>query len=122
MTHVQTLELADVSTLVRVIGRDATAGQVLALAVQRQGAPFSVLGTPDPAADDPAMVDPALVIARPARLAAEPAPGLGYAGFTPEQRFLFLEWVAEPEKPAPPAFLHLYLSMLEVALVEAGAQ
>ncbi len=121
MTHSAAFDPANAPPTLRIAGRDATAGQVLALAVQRADAPFTVLGTPDPAADDPAQVDPALLIAQPAGPVPDPAPGLGYAGFTPEQRFGFVEWVAKPEAPAPPAFLQLYIAMLEVAAVEGSA-
>jgi hypothetical protein len=50
------------------------------------------------------------------------ATGIGYAGLTPLQRGHFLQWVAEPGAPAPPAFQQLYLAHLEVGLLEGGTK
>lgn len=51
----------------------------------------------------------------------EPAPGLGYSGFSPEQRAAFLAWTLQPAMPACAAFQQLYLANLEVQLLEDGA-
>lgn len=57
-------------------------------------------------------------------LFAAPAPSLGYAGFTPEQRAAFLAWAAQPRAMtsvgAPPtAYRQLYCAALEVTLIES---
>jgi hypothetical protein len=115
--------LLSTNRLVRIAGRDAPAAQVL----RSSPAHLVQLRPVDPAqplVDDYTQIDLGLQTTPPAKLAAPPPPqpGVGYAGMTPAQRGAFLEWLAEPTAPAPPAFQQLYLAQLEVNLLEGGTR
>jgi len=112
--------------LLRRAGHDAPAAAVALLAAARGSLPvvISQLSDPDLADDtqaDYAQIDHTLVLVQPPALTELPAPadGLGYSGFTPQQRAAFLRWAAKPTDEAPPAFQQLYLANLEIRLLEA---
>ncbi len=110
--------------LIRIVGHDAAASQVLALARSRALLPVQILATSQLIEADYTQIDMALSIAPPADSTVTPAPqlGLGYGGLTPEQRQLFLNWLDDPTAPAAPAFQQLYIAHLESRLFEASAQ
>jgi hypothetical protein len=114
------LSLLKSNRLVRIAGRDKPAAQVMqsgpAHLVQLRpvdGVQLSII-------NDYAQIDLDLQTAPPAKQTTPPPPqlGVGYAGMTPAQRGAFLDWLAEPTAPAPPAFQQLYLAQLEVNLLE----
>ena len=47
-----------------------------------------------------------------------PRSGLGYAGMTPDQRGVLLDWLAEPARPIAVSYQDLYVAQLEVRLFE----
>ncbi len=110
--------------LIRVIGQDAPATQVLATARAQQTLPVQILSLTEATTDDYAQTDPALQVAAPTPTTLGEAPrlNLGYAGFTPQQRYQFLSWLDDPRAAAPLAFQQLYLANLEVRLFEAPRQ
>ncbi len=116
--------LTQIHPFVRVKGRDQTAAQLLqtagdALPIQPH--------TPPPNAsslDDYAQIDPALTVSRPAEQADDPfvdAPPvrLGYAGYSPVQRYRLLHWLRHPLDDGPNAFQQLFIAHLECALFDA---
>ncbi len=106
--------------LLRVADRDAPLAEVVAHA-QARALPITLHGAAS--GEDFALIDLALAAATDALLpVAEtaPAPGLGYAAFTPRQRGWFLAWQGTPLTPAPLAFQQLYLANLEVRLLEGN--
>jgi hypothetical protein len=113
--------------LVRMVGRDAPVRVVLADAVRRLSRDvvrFETVAPGEVGADyDYAQIDAALTITAATPPAAdqpisEPAPGVGYSGLSPAQRWAFLQWLKTPDEPAPRAFQQLYLASLEVRLLE----
>lgn len=110
--------------VVRVAGRDRPLSAVVTDAHARTLPVALKCAAPSPA-EDFALLDPALTVAAikfdaPNQDEPAPAPGLGYAAFTPRQRGWFLAWQATPLSPAPPAFQQLYLANLEVRLLEGN--
>lgn len=106
---------------VRVVGRDAPAGQVLAALATNAPPYLQIRAVLDSTPDDYTQIDPMLQAdteTADATLIPTPATGIGYAGFTPQQRFQFLQWVTAPEEPAPPPYQQLYLAHLEARLFE----
>lgn len=108
--------------IVRVAGRDRPLSAVVAHA---RALPVALKCAAPAPTEDYALLDPALTVAAVAFDALDenepaPAPGLGYAAFTPRQRGWFLAWQATPLSPAPPAFQQLYLANLEVSLLEGN--
>lgn len=105
------------SPLLRITGRDLGAGEQLQQAAPRL--PASVIVQPlTPATTDYTQIDHSLAVTPSPQLATAPTAGVGYAGFTPEQRYHFLAWSLDVETPAPPAFRQLYLANLEVNLFD----
>jgi hypothetical protein len=101
--------------LIRFAQSDQTAAQVMASIAR---CALMHAGGPAPAEDDYTQIDPALAVADGP--APAPEPGVGYGGFTPQQRGTFLSWLEEPATAAPPSFQQLYLAHLEVNLLEGG--
>lgn len=132
--------------LLRVVGRERPVAQVLR-AAERAGEKFAMVqfksaitapaDNPHPAinhpthtphtdnrdnvVDDYAQIDPTLTVQPAPILSEPPPPGVGYSGFTPVQRYHFLQWVAHAEGAAPPAFRRLYIAQLEVSLFDTAA-
>lgn len=108
-----------IDPLIRVAGRDAPLTDVVERIDKRV---LTVTLNRSMSEEDYALIDP--VLAMESSLAtpidAAPAPGLGYAAFTPRQRGWFLAWLKTPLAPAPPAFQQLYLANLEVRLLEGN--
>ncbi|MBI3958647.1 MAG: hypothetical protein HY328_07545 [Chloroflexi bacterium] len=104
---------------VRIAGRDASAGAVVAAASQREDVRFSLLSHPlHTRNDDYAQIDAGLPLARDDAAVADPLPHTSYAGMNPMQRRRFANWLTAPEVAAPVAFRRLYLAWLETALFE----
>ena len=105
------------NSAIRVAGRDRPLSAVVADA---QALPVELKCIAPSPGEDFALIDPALMVtSEPATpMEGAPAPGLGYAAFTPRQRGWFLAWQATPLAPAPPALQQLYLASLEVRLLE----
>ena len=108
----------DLAPLLRVVGRDlaASAQVAQATAALPQGLVVQpAMGAPD---NDYAQIDLSLTITPSPQFANLPQAGMGYGGFTPQQRYHFLTWSLDVETPAPAAFRHLYLANLEVNLFD----
>lgn len=110
--------------VVRVAGRDRPLSAVVTDAHAR-ALPVTLKCATSSPTEEFALIDPALAVAAiefdaPDQNEPAPAPGLGYAAFTPRQRGWFLAWQATPLSPAPPAFQQLYLANLEVCLLEGN--
>ena len=110
---------------VRILGQHRAAHEVLQQAAQKNPLPIDIHVNAAPPATDYTLIDPALAT-EPAPMpmstqpeSALPPTGAGYAIFTPSQRHSLLQWLNQPEKPAPPAFQQFYLAQLEVNLLEA---
>jgi hypothetical protein len=109
----------------RYAGSDKPTAAVLAAARQRD---LAVTIPDDQAAPadgpDYAQIDPTLTIAQAGDAASvpAPAPGLAYAGFSPEQRAAYHAWIESPAAPAPAAFQQLLLANAEVRLLEGDAK
>ncbi len=114
--------------LVRILGQHRPAQQVLQQAAQNSALPIQVRATTlspatsaTSATTDYILVDPALTLeVVTAEQSAQPMPtsGVGYAAFTPSQRYALCQWLDQPTEPAPPAFQQFYLAHLEVSLLE----
>jgi hypothetical protein len=72
--------------------------------------------------EDYAQLDLRLAVQATPLLSEEPHPGTSYAGFTPAQRYHFLQWQEEVTLPAPAAFRQLYLAHLETQLFDREQQ
>ncbi len=72
--------------------------------------------------EDYAQIDLKLAIQATPILSEEVRVGTGYAGFTPTQRYHFLQWLEHVELAAPAAFRHLYLAHLETNLFDKPSQ
>lgn len=68
--------------------------------------------------EDYAQLDLRLAIQATPLLSEEPHPGTSYAGFTPAQRYHFLQWQEDVTQVAPAAFRQLYLAHLEAHLFD----
>ncbi|MBV7333258.1 hypothetical protein KFU94_34500 [Chloroflexi bacterium TSY] len=107
--------------LVRIAGQSKPAHQVLCdtfnLGIYKLEALSVQKIEPD---NDYAQVDTNLIITPPNEgdTIPIPHPSLGYAGLTPEQRYLFLQWLQQPTATAPLAFQNLYLAHLETNLIQ----
>ncbi len=116
-----------VNTLARIAGRDAPMHALLANATEVLAASgVRILPASTDPLDDYALIDATLARMpeeeiTPATLPPEkwPAPGLGYAGFSPEARSHFLRWLNEPVHQAPAAFQQLFLAHIECGLLDA---
>ncbi len=115
-----------INPLLRIAGRDPTADAVLAAALQERNGPdaLPIQARDEPApkeADDPFQIDLSLALdaSPPAEL---PNRGVSYAGLTPSQRMAFLQWAANPLKPASEAFQRLYVASLEVGLLDPATK
>lgn len=110
------------SPLLRITGRDRSAGEQLQQAAPHL--PASVIVQPLLAspANDYTQIDHSLAVSASPQLMTAPTAGVGYAGFTPEQRHHFLTWSLDVEAPAPPAFRQLYLANLEVNLFDEATK
>ena len=110
----------------RYAGSDKPAAAVLAAARQRAGLPVTIPEVQaEPAeSSDYALIDSTLAVAPSADAAAvpPPAPGLGYTGFSPDQRAAYHAWIENPAAFAPPAFQQLLLANAEVRLIEGDAK
>ncbi len=119
---------------VRITGQHRRASEVLHTAALRAGFPVRILPNASTPTEDYAQIDLSLAATEPsdakssnpkltnkkavAKPITLPDRGLSYAGFSPEQRAWFLEWLADPSRSAPAAFQQLYLANVEVALFE----
>ncbi len=107
---------------VRILGQHRPAQQILQQVAQANSLPIQTRAQPVPIATDYILIDPALAVETIATagqaLPAMPTNGVGYAAFTPGQRYALLEWLSQPTEPAPPAFQQFYLAHLEVDLLE----
>ncbi|MDI9547882.1 MAG: hypothetical protein QM346_09790 [Chloroflexota bacterium] len=115
-----------INPLLRIAGRDPTADAVLAAALQERNGPdaLPIQARDEPApkeAGDPFQIDLSLALdaSPPAEL---PNRGVSYAGLTPSQRMAFLQWAANPLKPASEAFQRLYVASLEVGLLDPATR
>lgn len=124
------------SPLLRVVGRDLTALELLQKWQPAGAVPPSSSGDVQQPSDsllqvmvranraesvnivDYVQIDPMLTVNPSPILSEEPVPGAGYAGFTPTQRYHFLQWLADVTLSAPAAFRHLYIAHLEVGLFD----
>jgi len=111
-----------INPLLRIAGRDPTADAVLAAALQKHNGPDALPiqardGPAPPETGDPFQIDLSLTLdaSPPAEL---PNRSVSYAGLTPAQRMAFLQWAANPLKPAPETFQRLYIASLEVGLLD----
>jgi hypothetical protein len=78
----------------------------------------ALLVSPTTTTEDYTQIDLKLAIQVTSILSEDPRPGTGYAGFTPTQRYHFLQWLGQVELAAPAAFGQLYLAHLETALFD----
>lgn len=112
--------------LVRILGQHAPAHQVLQQATQSNAFPLVIRPTTMAPTTDYTLIDPALTVTPPltaaAALDAMPPTNVGYAAFTPLQRYALLQWLGQPDEPAPVAFQQFYLAHLEVGLLEPEQQ
>lgn len=108
--------------LVRILGQHAPAQQVLQQAMQSNAFPLVIHPTAAVPIADYTLIDPALTaipsMTPSVALADLPRTSVGYAAFTPAQRFALLQWLNEPEETAPSVFQQFYLAHLEVGLLE----
>ncbi len=115
--------LTQIHPLARIKGRDQTAAQLLQTA--GDALPIQPRTPPNvPTLDDYAQIDPALTVLRPAEQSDDPfvdAPPvrLGYAGYSPQQRYRLLRWLRHPLDDGPDVFRQLFLAQLECALFDA---
>ncbi len=120
--------LHQIHPLARIRGRDATAAQLLQSTHNVLPIQALSLADDDPSAsNDYAQIDPALSVARPRQnakdfLAEPPSARLGYAGYSPQQRYRFLRWLRDPRDDSADAFRQLFLAQLECALFDAPQQ
>lgn len=107
------------SECLRIVGRDRSLAELLAdrtheLAADEDLPPdylrVQCAATPG---EDYAQIDLQLTIQHTPLLSEEPMVGMGYAAFTPTQRYHFLQWIETIHLAAPPAFRRLYLAQLE---------
>jgi len=115
------------NSLVRVLGQHRPAQQVLQAVTQNSALPIQVRATTlSPTATDYILIDPALTIETVAtsEQSAQTLPpiGVGYAAFTPGQRYALLQWLNQPTAAAPPVFQQFYLAHLEVGFLEQTSQ
>lgn len=117
--HMTTAPTIPIDPLLRVAGRDAS---LRAVVDGVQARPVTVTVSSGAPGEDYALIDPLLAVesALSSPAVDAPAPGLGYAAFTPRQRGRFLAWQGTPLTPAPRAFQQLYLANLEVRLLEGN--
>ncbi len=115
-----------INPLLRIAGRDPAADAVLVAALDTDSGQDAPLiqrrDEPRPqSAGDPFQIDLSLALdaSPPAEL---PNRGVSYAGLTPSQRMAFLQWAANPLKPAPEAFQRLYVANLEVGLLDPATR
>lgn len=112
--------------LVRILGQHAPAHQVLQQAAQSNAFPLLIRPATTAPTTDYALIDPALTVTPPLTAAtaldALPPTNVGYAAFTPKQRYALLQWLNAPDQPAPVAFQQFYLAHLEVGLLEPEQQ
>ena len=107
--------------LVRILGQHASAQQVLQQVAERGDLPIIIRRGSVPTPVDYSLIDPVLAFEPPTAgqpAGAAPPTGVGYAAFTPGQRYMLLQWLNAPVAPAPPAFQQFYLAQLEVGLLE----
>jgi len=106
--------------LVRILGQHRAAHEVVQQAAQKSTLPIGIQSSVAPPSADYTLIDSALATEpTPTQpVPALPPTGAGYAAFTPSQRHALLQWLNQPEKPAPPAFQQFYLAQLEVGLLE----
>lgn len=111
-----------VTAHVRLAGEDPPASLVLAAAARTYTA-LTPLTRDEGSNDDYTLVDPGLTVVHPADPDQVPPPrnGLGYAGLTPEQRGVLLDWLADPSAPIARPYQDVYLAHLEVRMLEAHA-
>jgi hypothetical protein len=108
--------------LVRRVGQDAPATEVIAAARERLVNIIQIADRSRSSSFDYAQIDEGLHVDPQQHPNGTPPPGAGYAGLSPQQRSHFLRWLDETDTLAPPAFLQLYLAQLEVNLVEGGVK
>lgn len=113
-----TNKLPNMAPLLRVVGRDLGAAQQVQQAALHLPPTVVVQPLAAAAQHDYTQIDPALTIIPSEQLESIPHVGMGYAGFTPQQRYHFLAWTLTVEMPAPAAFHQLYLANLEVNLFD----
>lgn len=117
----QKVQLVD-NPLVRILGQHTSAQEVLQQAAQTNTLPLVFRFGPTAPAADYTLVDPALMVTPPLTAAtaldAMPPTNVGYAAFTPKQRYALLQWLNYPVEAAPVAFQQFYLAHLEVGLLE----
>lgn len=104
----------------RQAGTDLPAGAVAQAAAARGDLPVTFL--PATAVEsDYGLVDNTLHVADavPATVTA-PQPGLGYAGFSEQQRAALYVWMERAAQPAPHAFQQILLANAEVRLLEGS--
>jgi hypothetical protein len=102
----------------RHAGSDLPAAAVAQAAAERTDLP--VIFLPGTAAEiDYCLVDETLsVAAGQTIICPPPQPGLGYAGFSQQQRAALHAWIETPSQPAPLAFQQVLLANAEVRLLE----
>jgi hypothetical protein len=106
----------DLPSWIRIAGRDAPAGAILADAAATGAITKLHFATaPDPDAEDDSLIDPLLERAPEPSMDAPPDLA-NYAAFSPGQRTAFLAWLRTSDAPAPPAFLAVALAHLEIGL------
>lgn len=109
---------------IRILGEDAPARKTLLRAVKQDNLPFQLLGNSVDStaasfsAADYCLIDSTLQIDYKKPATEPPSAGLGYAGFTPGQRGVYVTWLDDPARPVTAAYQQLYLATLEVALFE----
>lgn len=107
---------------VRVSGHHEPAAQLFARVLAQGTLPVLERTNGSPPADDYLLVDPSLAVTipEPTEGVAVPDPRLGYAGYTPQQRFELLEWLTDPTQPASSTFQQFYLTHLESCLFDGA--
>jgi hypothetical protein len=102
----------------RYMGVDPPAAAVVQAAAARGELPVIFLDAP-PSKGDYSLIDRALAVANelPENV-APPAPGLGYRGFSADQRAALHAWIDHPDTAAPPAFQQFLLANAEVRLLQ----
>ena len=112
--------------LARILGQHAPAHEVLQQAAQSQAFPLVFRPVTTPPTTDYTLIDPALTATPPLTVAAAvgvmPPTSVGYAAFTPTQRYALLQWLEYPTEPTSPIFQQFYLAHLEVGLLEPTRQ
>ncbi len=107
----------------RFTGRHLPAAQQLVRACRDHSWPIEPLPSAFLSKEDFALIDPSLPLSAPRQPDAVPSPGYrpAFRGLTPQQRWVYFDWLQRHDGVAAVGFGYLYVTMLEAALFDEHA-